>query len=133
MRRFALKVPELVHATPLHGRPRPDLPDGPPQPGVALDDNQYRRLQPARDETVETALPRRERLARAEIEGEELLAAVGHNADHAQDGHARNLSTATHAQGKGIEVEVDDVDVGKRAFPPSLVLRRGDDARHRAL
>ena len=62
MRRFALKVPELVHATPLHGRPRPDLPDGPPQPGVALDDNQYRRLQPARDETVETALPRRERL-----------------------------------------------------------------------
>src|SRR5439155_13691414 len=46
LRRFALKVAELVHATPLHGRPRPDLPDGPPQPGVTVDNSQRWRRKP---------------------------------------------------------------------------------------
>jgi len=64
----------------------PDEPDGTPQPGITVDDRQHRRLQPARDEIVEAPLPRRERLACAQLQGEELFAHVDKDPDDAQHG-----------------------------------------------
>src|SRR5437867_3060988 len=99
LRRFALKVAELVHATPLHGRPRPDLPDGPPQPGVTVDNSQHWRPQTARDEIVEAALPRFEGLASAQLEGEQLFAPVRKDPDDAQHRHADDLPATAEEGG----------------------------------
>lgn len=74
LRRLALKIAQLVHAAPLDRSLGPDEPDGALQPSIAVDDRQHRRLQPARDEIVEAPLPRRERLACAQLQGEELFA-----------------------------------------------------------
>src|SRR5437867_3556726 len=135
LRRFALKVAELLHATPLHRRPRPGLPNGPPQPGVTVDNSQNWRPQAPRDEIVEAALPRLEGLAPAQLEGEELFAPVDKDPDDAQHRDADDLPATAHAQGEAIEVDVDHIEVGERACPPRLqaVLQRGDDARHCAL
>src|SRR5206468_12071599 len=81
-----------VDTTALHGRPRPDLPHGPPEPGVTVDDGQHRPPQTARDEVVEAAPPRRERLASAQLQGEQVFSPVGEDADDAQHRHADHLS-----------------------------------------
>jgi hypothetical protein len=79
--------------------------DGAPQPGVTVDDREHRRPQPARHEIVETALPRLEGLAPAQLQGEQVFVPVGQDADHAQHRHAHDLSGTAHAQGEAIEVE----------------------------
>src|SRR5262245_51089295 len=106
-----------------------------PQPGIAVDDRQHRRRQPARDEIVEAPLPRRERLACAQLQGEELFAPVDKDPDDAQHRDADDLPATARAQGEAVEVDVDHVEVGERACPPRLqaALQRGDDARHCAL
>jgi hypothetical protein len=95
----------------------------------------HRRAQPARDEIGEAALPRRERLAAAEVESEELLTAVAQDGDNAQHRHADHLPGAPDTQRKAIEVEIDDVEVGQRPRPPCFqtALQGGDHARHGAL
>jgi hypothetical protein len=74
LRRLALEIAQFVNATALDRRPRPHQPDGAPQPGVTVDDRQHRRPQPARNEIVEAPLPRRERLACEQFQGEEPFA-----------------------------------------------------------
>jgi hypothetical protein len=49
---------------------RPHQPNGASQPGIAVDNGEYRCSQAARYEIVEAAIPRRERLASAQLEGE---------------------------------------------------------------
>src|SRR5712691_4311381 len=71
--RFALEIPQLVHATALHRGLGPRAPDGPPQPRVAVDDAQQRRLEAAADQRVDEAGPGVGRLGPAQLEGEELL------------------------------------------------------------
>jgi hypothetical protein len=50
--RLPLKIAQLVDTAALHGRPRPDLPDGAPEPDVTVDDGQRRCSQAARDEVL---------------------------------------------------------------------------------
>ena len=52
LRCFPLEVPQLVHAAPLHGGPRPHQAHRAAQPGIAVDDAQHRRPEPARGEIV---------------------------------------------------------------------------------
>ncbi len=124
-----------MDTTTVHGRSRPELTDGPAQPGITIDDGQHGRSQPARDEILEAALPRRERLAVAQLQREEVLSAVREDADDAEQRYADYSSGASHAQGKAIEVDVGHLQVGEQACPPCLraVLQHSDDARHRAL
>jgi len=70
LRRFALKVAQLVHAAPLDHHLGPDESDDASQPRIPVDDRQHWRTQTPRDEIVEAAFPRRERLAAAQVEGE---------------------------------------------------------------
>src|SRR6185436_2576019 len=65
LRRFTREIAQLVDAAALDGNPRPDESDGASQPRIAVDDRQHRRPQSPRDEIVEAAFPRRERLASA--------------------------------------------------------------------
>jgi hypothetical protein len=65
LRRFPLKVAQLMDTAALHGRSWPHLADGTSQPSIPVDDRQHRRQQAARHEIVEAAFPRRERLASA--------------------------------------------------------------------
>ena len=135
LRRFPLEVAELVDAAPLHRGPRPHQADRAAEAGIAVDDAEHRRAQPARREVVEAALPRCERLAGAELEGQELLAPVGQHADHTEHGRAHDLAGAAHAQGKAIKVEKERVDIAEGACPPRRqpVLERRDDPRYCAL
>lgn len=57
LRRFALEIPQLVHATPLHRGLGPRAPDCPLQPCVAVDDAQQRRLEVTADQRVDEAGP----------------------------------------------------------------------------
>jgi hypothetical protein len=68
--RFALEVTQLVDTAALDRGPASHQPDRASQPGITVDDAEHRRPQPARDEIVEAALPRRERLACAQLQGE---------------------------------------------------------------
>src|SRR5207237_1988723 len=77
LRRLALKIAQLVHAAPLDRRLGPDEPDGAPQPGIAVDDGQDRCPQPTRDEIIEAAFPRRERLTAAELQPEQMFVPIG--------------------------------------------------------
>jgi len=52
-----LKVTLFVDATALDCRSGPHLTNSAAQAGIAVDDRQHRRLQPTRDEVVETAFP----------------------------------------------------------------------------
>src|SRR5262249_33270955 len=119
----------------LDGSPRPDKSDGASQPSIPVDDRQHRRTQAPRHEIVEAAFPCRERLAAAQVEGEQMLLPVRQDADHAQYRNALYSSGTPHTKGKAIEVDVDHVEVGERTRPPRLevVLQRGHDARHGAL
>ena len=63
--RFPLQV--VCVRTALDRGPGPHKADRAPQPGVIVDDREYRRPQPARHEIVETALPRPEGLAPAQL------------------------------------------------------------------
>ena len=56
------------------------------------------------------ALPRRERLASARLQGEQALASIGKDADDALHGHANHLAATAHAQGNAIEVDVDHIE-----------------------
>jgi len=49
---LTLKIAELMDTTTLHDCSRPDLTDGPAQPGITIDDGQHGRSQPARDRVV---------------------------------------------------------------------------------
>jgi len=121
LRGFALEIAQLVDTGPLHRGPRSHETDGAAEARIAIDDAEHGRAQPACREVVQAALPCRERLAGAEIEGQELLAAVrqdADHADHAEHGHAHDLAGAAHAQGEAVEVEVDRVDVAEGARPP---------------
>ena len=48
----------------------PHLADSAPKPCIAVDNGEYWRPQPARDEIVEAPFPRRERLTMAQLQGE---------------------------------------------------------------
>src|SRR5712691_6330641 len=55
--RFALEIPQLVYAIPLHRGLGPRAPHGPPQPGVAVDDAEQGRLEAAAGQRVDEAGP----------------------------------------------------------------------------
>src|SRR5262249_1464016 len=118
LRGLAFEVAQLMHAAPLHRGLRPYQTDGTTETGIAVDDAEHGSAQPARGEIVKATLPRGERLAGAEVEGQELLAAVGEHTDHAQHRHARDRARAAHTEGEAVEVEIDCVDVGERAGSP---------------
>src|SRR2546428_3804073 len=95
-RRLAFKVAQLVDTAALDRGPGPHEPDGASQPGIAVDDGQQRRPQPARDEIVEAALPGHERFASAQLQGEQVLSPIGEDADYTK--HADHLSGTAHAK-----------------------------------
>src|SRR5712691_517398 len=64
---FALEILQLVHRPPLHGGLGPRAPDGPPQPRVAVDDAQQRRLEAATGQRIDEAGPRVGRLGPAQL------------------------------------------------------------------
>jgi len=102
LRRLALKIAELVDTAALHSRPRPALPDRPPQPGVTVNDGQHRRPQPARDEVVKATFPRRERFASAQLQGDQMLAPIEEDADDAEHRRADHLSGSADAQREAV-------------------------------
>jgi hypothetical protein len=113
LRTLPLKVPELVDAAALDCRGGPHLTDGAAQAGIAVDDRQHRRLQAACDEVVEAAFPCGERLAAAQLQGEQMLMAIGKDTDDAEDWYAHHFSSTAHVQSEAIEVDVDHVEVGE--------------------
>ena len=135
LRRFPLEVAKLVDTAALDHRPRPDLPDGAPQPRITVDDAEHRSTQTPRHQVVEAPFPGYRRLAAAQLQGQQVFAPVGPHPDHAEDRHAHHLPDAADAQREGVEVEVDGVHIGQRARLPDrqLSLQCGDDARDRAL
>jgi len=57
--------------------PGPHEADGASQPGVAVDDAEHWGSEPASHKIIETALPRCERLASAQFQGEQMFVPVG--------------------------------------------------------
>jgi len=103
---LALQIAELVDTAALHCGSSPHLADGSAQAGIAIDDRQDRGPQAARDEIVETALPRRERLTAAQLESKQMLLPIGQDADGTEDGHAHDPSGTAYTQGKAVELNV---------------------------
>jgi hypothetical protein len=66
-----------------------------------------------------------------QLHGEQMFASIGTDAYDAEHRPADDLSGTAHAQGEGVEVDVDHVEVGERACPPRLqaVLQRGHHAK----
>src|SRR5713226_5713597 len=128
--RFALEIPQLVHATPLHRSLGPRAPDGPPQPRVAVDDAQQRRLEAAADQRVDEAGPGVGRLGPAQLQRQELLLAISEHPHRREHGHADHLARAADAQGEGVEIEIHEVDIAQRAGHPrrESLPERGHDA-----
>ena len=77
LRRFPLQVAHFVDAAALHRRAGPHQPDRAPQPGVPVDDAEHGHPEAPRHEIIEAAFPRRERLAVAEVQGEQMFVPVG--------------------------------------------------------
>ena len=77
---FTLKVAQCVDAAALDRGPGPHQPNRTPQAGVARCRSAL-RPQPPRGEIVEAALPRREQLACAQLQGKQVLAPIGKGAD----------------------------------------------------
>jgi hypothetical protein len=131
---LALEVAELVHATALHGGPRPDRTDGPAQAGVAVDDAEQRRRQAPCPQIVQTPLPRLEGFpAAAEVQGHQLLLPVHEDRHDREHRHADHLARTAHAQGQGIEIEIDEVEVAERPLLPPLQPRSLPTIRETAL
>ena len=135
LRGFALDVAKLVDATALDGCSRPDLPDGPPQPGIAVDDAEQRSSEAPGYKIVEAAFPRGERLASTQLQGQQVFAPVGKDADHTQHWRAYDLPATAHTQGEAIEVDVDHPEIVERTRTPRLqpAFERGHHPRDRAL
>ncbi len=103
-----------MDATPLHDGPRPDQADRLAQAGMSVDDRPHGCREAPGDQVVEAALPGRERLAAGtEVQSHELLLAIGKDRDHAQDRDAHDLPRTPDPQGEGVEVEAEDVEIGK--------------------
>src|SRR5262245_16017453 len=135
-RRLALKVAQFVDTAALDQRRRPDEPDGLPQAGVSVDHAPQGSCQPARNQIVETPLPGLKGLAAgAELEGQELLLAVGEDRDDAEDRDAHDLPGAPDPQREGIEIQPQHVEPGQRPGAPGLELglQGPDDPGHGAL
>lgn len=90
---------------------------------MAVDNTPHGRRESARHEIGQTALPGLEGLApAAELEGHELLLAIGKDRDHAQGRDAHDLARTPDPQGQGVEVQAEDVEIGQRPRAPGLQL-----------
>jgi hypothetical protein len=89
---------------------------------MPADDADHRGRQTARDEIIERALPRLERLPAAEVQGEQLFLAIGSDGHHTQHGHADDLPGALHPQRDRVEVHPEDTQPGQQAATPGLQL-----------
>jgi hypothetical protein len=89
----------------------------------------------ARHEILRAAFPRGERFAFTQLEGEQLLAPAGEDSDDAEHRDADYPCGTADAEGKGVEVDEQDVEIGKRTRSPHLytVLECGDHPGDRAL
>jgi hypothetical protein len=78
------------------------------QAGIAVDDAQQGGLEAARDEILQAPLPRLERLAAAQVQGEQLLLAIGEHGYPGQHWHSLHPAGPAHPEHQRVEIEVDD-------------------------
>ena len=128
--RLALEVAQLMHTAALHRGLGPHALDGPPQPGVAVDDAQQRGRQAALHEIVHEPVPRRGRLGGTQLESQQLLAAIGEDPGCREHGRAHHLPRAAHPQDERVEVEIDHIDVVRETalFERGAALSSGANA-----
>jgi hypothetical protein len=112
---LALQVPQLVDAAALDRCPRPGLPDGAAQAGVAVDDAEQRGLQPPRAEAVQAPLHASYDSSPRSSNSTSTFLAAGKDAHDGQDRDTHHLTPAADAQREGVEVGVGELEVAQGA------------------
>ena len=95
------------------------------QAGTAVDDDEFRRLQAARDQVVQQSPPSRFALPAHVLDRQQHLLAVRTHAERHQQRDRRRLLVETHAHDRAVKNQPDDRLVGKRSGVPDVPVAFG--------
>ena len=93
------------------------------EPGCAVDDEELRPAQAARDEVVENGTPGLGGLAAHVLDGQQHLLPVLAHADDDEERDRGRLAVEPHSDHRAVEDEPHDRLLGERAAVPSIPVR----------
>ena len=123
LRRMREKMPMLVRRAPLHRHRGPEGSERLLQPGGAVEDQELRGPQPARDQVVGHRPPGDLTLAPHGADGEQHLLPVPADAKHHQQRNRGGLAVQPDPHHGAVQNEADDVLSAEVASAPGLPIR----------
>jgi len=133
--RMNQEIPKLMHRTTLDRDLWPSLGQGPPQARVAVNNHQFRILQPSTHQIFHHHLPGSRRLLGEQMQIHQNLFPGPLDPHHRMHRNPNDLLGQPHLQSQSIQVKINQVFFGQRAFSPigKDLLQPPDDPRNRAL
>jgi hypothetical protein len=119
-RRVGEKVAVLVHGAALNRHVGPKRRERLIKAGTAIDNNEFRRLQTARNEIIEQSPPGRFAFPTHVLDRQQYLLAVAAHAKRQEQRDRGCLLVKTHAHDRAIKNKADDRLIGERAGVPGV-------------